>query len=70
MANRALLVRFHPYQQTDFLKTVCQEHWQMIGAIRDEDRAGLVTLVKIHVPRAKEGYLAAYRAREGLERSA
>lgn len=42
----------------------------MIGAIRDEDRAGLVTLVKIHVPRAKEGYLAAYRAREGLERSA
>lgn len=64
MASRALLVRFHPYQQPDFLRTVCREHWQMIDAIKDSDRTKLIELIKVHVPLAKEWYLAAYRERD------
>jgi DNA-binding GntR family transcriptional regulator len=70
MASRALLVRFHTYQSEEFLQTVSNEHWQMIDAIKDGDRRRLIELIKVHVPRAKEGYLAAYRERENLEQTA
>jgi DNA-binding GntR family transcriptional regulator len=70
MANRALLVRFHPYQQPEFLKIVCDEHWKMIDAIREGDGDRLSELIQVHVPRAKVGYLAAYRERESLEQTA
>ncbi len=67
MANRVLLVRFHPYQRREFLTLVCDEHWRMIDALRNEDRAGLTELIKIHLPRAKDGYLTSYAERNGLE---
>jgi DNA-binding GntR family transcriptional regulator len=70
MASRALLVRFHPYQHEEFLRIVSNEHWKMIEAIKDEDRRRLIELIRVHVPRAKEGYLAAYRERESLEQTA
>ncbi|WP_160012281.1 GntR family transcriptional regulator [Rhizobium sp. 18055] len=67
MANRALLVRFHPYQQREFLSGVCDEHWRMIDALKKHDRNALIDLVKIHLPRAKDGYLSSYAARTALE---
>ena len=67
MAKKALLVRFHPYQQEAFLKLVCEEHWQMVEAIKNEDREQLAIIVRQHVPRAKDGYILAYRQREAMQ---
>jgi len=59
-AVRALIVRFHPYMDPAFLAKVCSEHWAMIEACRQCDRAGLVTLVQGHLPLAKDRYLDTY----------
>lgn len=60
-ATRALTVRFHPYMDREFLRKVCQDHWAMIAAIQDRDRARLLALLRDHLPLAKERYLATYR---------
>lgn len=60
-ATQALTIRFHPYMDREFLRKVCGDHWAMIAAIRDCDRARLLVLLRGHVPLAKERYLATYR---------
>ena len=59
-ATRALTVRFHPYMDRSFLDRVCRDHWAMIEACRRCDRAGLVALVREHLPLAKDRYLETY----------
>ena len=59
-ATRALTVRFHPYMDRSFLERVCRDHWAMIEACRQCDRAGLVALVREHLPLAKDRYLETY----------
>ncbi|WP_131116582.1 GntR family transcriptional regulator [Lichenihabitans psoromatis] len=59
-ATRALTVRFHPYMDRGFLERVCSDHWEMIDACRRCDRAGLVALVRDHLPLAKNRYLDTY----------
>ncbi len=59
-ATRALTVRFHPYMDRAFLERVCRDHWAMIEACRDRDRARLVELVRGHLPLAKDRYLDTY----------
>ncbi len=59
-ATRALTVRFHPYMDRSFLERVCNDHWAMIEACRQCDRARLVTLVREHLPLAKNRYLDTY----------
>lgn len=59
-ATRALTVRFHPYMDRSFLERVCNDHWAMIDACRRCDRARLVSLVRDHLPLAKNRYLETY----------
>lgn len=59
-ATRALTVRFHPYMDRAFLERVCRDHWAMIEACADRDRARLVGLVRDHLPLAKDRYLDTY----------
>ena len=63
-ATRALTVRFHPYMDRSFLERVCGDHWAMIDACRHCDRARLTTLVRDHLPLAKNRYLDTY---DGLQ---
>lgn len=62
-ATRALTVRFHPSMDRSFLERMCSDHWAMIEACRECDRARLVALVRDHLPLAKNRYLDTY---EGL----
>ena len=59
-ATRALTVRFHPYMDRAFLERVCRDHWAMIEACKGRDSAGLVELVRGHIPLAKDRYLDTY----------
>lgn len=59
-ATRALTVRFHPYMDRAFLERVCRDHWAMIEACKERDRARLIALVRGHLPLAKDRYLDTY----------
>ncbi len=59
-ATRALTVRFHPYMDRSFLDRVCNDHWAMIEACQQCDRARLDALVREHLPLAKDRYLDTY----------
>ena len=45
------------------VKSAGREHWEIIRALREGDRKGLVAICRDHIQVAKKAYIDAYQAR-------
>lgn len=65
-ARRAHVVRFLSMTEPRFLQKARDDHWQIIFALRAQDRAALVTLCRDHLLPSRDAYLDQYQRRTGF----
>lgn len=56
-------IRFSSLVSPAFREKSCREHWQMIAALQEGDRAALVALCRDHLLPSRDAYLAANQHR-------
>ncbi len=64
-ARRTHPIRFGSLAAANYRERARQEHWAMIHALRDGDRATLMTLCREHLLPSRDAYLASEQARRG-----
>ncbi|WP_238878037.1 GntR family transcriptional regulator [Achromobacter xylosoxidans] len=64
-ARRTHPIRFGSLAAANYRERARQEHWAMIHALRDGDRAALMTLCREHLLPSRDAYLASEQARRG-----
>jgi DNA-binding GntR family transcriptional regulator len=62
-ARQTHSIRFSTLTSSEYRNQAKQEHWQMIEALKENNRATLVTLCREHLLPARDAYLALNRAR-------
>lgn len=65
-ARRAHAVRFLSMIEPRFLQKARDDHWNMIEALRAQDREALIFLCRDHLLPSRDAYLGQYRQRAGL----
>ena len=68
-ARKAHLIRATKYGDAAHMRRVVEQHWAIIEAMRGEDRAALVALIRAHLPGSPEEYIRTYEIRYGKRRS-
>jgi DNA-binding GntR family transcriptional regulator len=61
--KKAHAVRSLSIIQSEGMKSAGHEHWDIIRALREADREGLVSLCRDHIQVAKHAYIEAYESR-------
>ena len=64
-ARRTHPIRFGSLAAANYRERARQEHWAMIHALRDGDRAALMALCREHLLPSRDAYLASEQARRG-----
>ncbi|OZI75197.1 GntR family transcriptional regulator [Bordetella genomosp. 12] len=65
-ARRTHPIRFGTLAQASYRERARQEHWAMIEALREGNRAALTDICARHLIPSRDAYLAAERARHGV----
>lgn len=63
MADRGLMARYSAAMDETYLAAVRADHWEIIEAIRAEDRERLVAVLRVHNGRGRDWYSARLRQR-------
>jgi DNA-binding GntR family transcriptional regulator len=61
--KKAHAVRSFSITRAENIKSAGLEHWEIIRALRDGDRKGLVAVCREHIAVSKNAYIEAYKAR-------
>lgn len=65
-ARRTHPIRFGSLTSAAYRERARQEHWALINALRDGDRAALMAVCRNHLVPSRDAYLASEQARPGV----